>query len=100
MKRGDELVRIPLTTTDVGDRTQCGEISVVDVEDAIPILRRLIVATELVARDAGAARDDVHAFVVVRRDVDLALEDVHELGPRLPRLVEVRHRGESLGVLT
>ena len=54
----------------------------------------------LLLEGARAAREDVHAVVVGLGDVELALEDVDELAPRLLLLVEVRERGERLGILT
>ena len=57
------------------------EVRVVDVEDAVPVVERGIVATELLARRAGAAGEDVRAVLVARRDVELALQDVDEPRP-------------------
>ena len=48
---------------------------------------------------ARLPREDVHAIVVARGDVVLALEDVDELAPLLLLLVEVRERLERLGIL-
>ena len=96
---GDELLRVALTTTDRGDRAEAGEVRVVDVEDAVPVLEREVVALELALEGARATREDVHAIVVGLGDVELTLEDVDELAPRLLLLVEVRERGERLGIL-
>ena len=64
-----------------------------------PVFERRVVATEAIAEDARAAREDVDAIVVGRGDVELALEDLDELCPGLLRLVEVRERMERFGIL-
>ena len=47
MQRRHELVRVSLAPPDVGDGAERGEVRVVDVEDAVPVLQRLVVAAEL-----------------------------------------------------
>ena len=84
MERLNELVRVLLAAADRGDRAKRRQVRVVDVEDAGPVLDREVVALQLVAEDARAPREDVHAVVVALRDVEQPLEDVDELAPRLP----------------
>jgi hypothetical protein len=81
VERRHELVGVGLTTPDVGDGPQRGEVGVVDVEDAVPVLEGGVVASQLVAGRPRATREDVDAVLVGRGDVELALEDVHQLGP-------------------
>ena len=86
----DELVRLGLAPADVRDRAEGREVRVVDVEDAVPVVERVVVAPQLVAGDPGPAREGVRRGPRRSRDVVLALEDVHELRPCWLRLVEVR----------
>ena len=95
----NELARVLLAPADRGDRAKRRQVCVVDVEDAGPILDREVVPLQLVAEDAGAPRENVHAVVVALRDVEQPLEDVDELSPCLPRVVEVRQRAEGFRVL-
>jgi hypothetical protein len=94
-----DLVRVAAAPPDLRDRVERFDVAVVDVEDALVVLERGVVAPELVGVELRAAQEDGHPRLVVARDVVVALEDVAELGPLLHALVQVREGAERLRIL-
>jgi len=76
-----ELARLLPFAPDGCDRAQRIHIGVVEVEHAVVVGKRLLVAVELLEEDFGAVVQDLDTAVVAVGDVVLALEHVAELGP-------------------
>src|ERR1044071_5760635 len=73
-------------------------VRVIEIEDAVVIGERLLVAAELLEENPRTAVQHLDAHFVGVGDVELAFENVAKLGP-LPRgFVEVRESPERLRV--
>ncbi len=93
---GDDLLRIVAPAQDLRDRVERVDVAVLDVEHAVVVVERGVVAAELLHEELGAAEEDLHPGHVVGGDVVVPLEDLAELGPLAEALVEIGEGGEGL----
>ena len=85
---------------DRGHRSKCGNVARVEVEDLLPALERIPLASKLLSPDASETFQESNLFLRLLGDSHLAFQDVDEIAPIGRGLVEIGQGIEGHRILT